>query len=84
MKQEAPRKSVWEEETIISFPRISAYTKNLEIFSTIPIEAGEERCQEKAGQREEDTMEGLNILHLEWQKNVCSLGHMDTAKRSWI
>lgn len=58
--------------------RMLAYPENIEIFPTAPWEPGEEKWQEKAGQREEETMEVLNTLYLEWQK-VCfpsgSYGH---------
>ena len=56
---------------------MSAYSENFEILSTAPSEPGE-KWQEKEGQREEETVEGLNLLYLEWQK-VClppgSYGH---------
>ena len=57
---------------------MSAYSENFEILPPAPSEPGEDKWQEKEGQREEETVEGLNMLYLEWQK-VClppgSYGH---------
>ena len=61
--------AIWEEETKISFPKDVCLCLE---FRDLPIEPRGENWEEKARQREE-TMESLNIFHLEWQK-VCSLG----------
>lgn len=63
--------------------RTSAYAENLEIFSTMPSELGEEKWQEKSGQREEEPVEDLHILCLEWQKVFLpsgSYGHSREAR----